>query len=158
MPTSAREWKQANRKEVTLKSGRSATIRKLSSEFLLVLQELQEDLGKLGVTQKPGADGKPRYVLPASYMTKYVEQLVMHAVVVPTLVTAGTQAGDDEMHVVDFGEDLDELVTAIHDFNGGILEIPFRAATGSEAPAPAGEGVRGATEPAPEGAAGGPDV
>ena len=59
MATGAREWKQANRKEVTLPSGRVAVIRKLTSEFLLTMQEINDDLLKLGLGNRLDAEGKP---------------------------------------------------------------------------------------------------
>ena len=55
MATGAREWKQANRKEVTLPSGRVAVIRKLTSEFLLTMQEINDDLLALPAQRPPSS-------------------------------------------------------------------------------------------------------
>ncbi len=159
MATSAREWKEANRKEITLPSGRTAVIRKLTSEFILVLSEFNDELTKPGAPKKvPGPDGKLVLKVPAAMQRRYLEQLVLEAVVEPKVVPAAKEAGEDAMHVGDFGADFDPLIVAIHEHNGDVLNLPFRAAPDGPAPAPAGEGVRGESEPVAEEAAGGPAV
>ncbi len=142
--TPAAEWKAANRKESALPSGRAAVIRKLTAEFLLVIQGLTENLLAVGeMAAKP--------VHKIRQHLDYVRALVQQAVVDPKVAPDDRDPRDDEVAVDDFGEDLDALLKAIHEWNEGILVTPFRAAADGSTPGPAGEGVSGRREPEPVG-------
>lgn len=144
MASSAQEFRQANRKELTLPSGRTVTLRKLTGEFLLVTQEFAEQ-----VTQDTPGTLKPDTTvkkIPAKLQRQYIASLVREGVHAPRVAEPGVPPKEDEVEVADFGPDLDALVTGINEFNGEVLQMPFREAEGGEAPAPAGEGVRGEPE------------
>jgi len=137
--TPASEWKAANQKDVTLPSGRVATIRKLTTEFLLVIRELAENLLAAGeMTAKP--------VIRVRDQRNYIRAVVREGVVRPKVAPDGREPAEDEVAVDDFGEDLDALVTELHTWNEGILVTPFRPAPGGATPEPLGEGVRGEPE------------
>lgn len=142
--TPASEWKTANRKEITLPSGRTVILRKLTGEFILVAREVAEmSLAAAGSTTPVR--------LTVSQYRRYIQAQVIESVYMPRVVPEAQAAGEDEMHARDFGPDLDALVQAIHEFNQELLVLPFRSVADGAATAPDGGGLRGAPEPAPAG-------
>lgn len=149
--TPASEFKTANRKEVTLPSGRTVVIRKLTAEFLWVIRDLFEKYLAAG-------EGAATFKFPMADQRRYIEALVCEAVVQPRVVPTTQEPGDDEMWTADFGQDLDTLFGAINEFNEGIIAAPFRPVADGGAPPPGSEGVPGAPVGPAERAPAGPDV
>lgn len=147
--TPAQEWKQANRKEVTLPSGRTVVIRKLTAEFLLVVREVFEKYLIAG-------DAAAGLRLPVAEQRRYFEHLLCEGVVRPRVVPAGQEPGEHELNPADFGEDFDALLTAVSEYNEGVIFMPFRPAADGGAAAPGGEGVPGPAKQPAAGAAVGP--
>jgi len=152
--TPASEWKTANRKEVTLPSGRTVLIRKLSGQLWLSARDIFEGLLAAGET----GDAKlPEQIrLTPEQNKQFVELLLQESVLRPKIAPTSREPAEDEVHPADFGPDLDPLVAAIQEFSPEILQVPFRPPTGGDGAAPGGPGLRGAAEPASPGDAGGP--
>lgn len=145
-PTPAADWKAAHRTLVTLPSGRHVRIRKLTGEFILVIRDLFESLLESGESSKT-------LRLDLDQQRKYIHALVLESVLEPKVVPDTIPAGEDAMHVADFGPDLDSLVAAIQAYNGEILQLPFRAEAVRDVASPVGEDVLAPAVGVPEDAA-----
>lgn len=143
-PSRASEWKARNRKVVTLPSGLAVTIGKVTGLFLLDMKELFE---KLLLADERGA----KLVLSAADNKQYLEMLVCRAVLQPRVVPAAVEAGEDELHIEDFGADLNALVESINEYNAEVLVTPFRSAQDGAAAAPTGGSIQDAPQPVAEG-------
>lgn len=143
-PSKAGVWRESNRKTIVLPSGNVVVVRRLTGEFILVMQELFE---KFLVATERGA----KLRLSAAEQRRYIEAVVCEATVAPKVVPRDRAPAEDELQVDDFGTDLDALVKAIYDFNEEVLVTPFRTAQGElDAPSSSGS-VPDAPEPAAEG-------
>ena len=88
--TPASEWKAANRKEVVLPSGRTVEIRKLTTEFLLVLKDMAENLlaaGEMSATP----------VIKVRQQRDYVRAVVREGTVRPRVAPEGREPAEDEV-------------------------------------------------------------
>ncbi len=143
-PSKAGAWKVTNRKLVSLPSGNSVLIRKLTGEFYLVIRDLFEKILNAG-------EQKITLKLSLEESRMYIRALVIESVIEPALVQDDVPTTDDTMHIADFGADLDPLVLVIQEFNGlnvaagGTVQAKsFRAEADSAALSSAGEDLRGA--------------
>ena len=163
--TPASEWKQANRKVVTLPSGRTVEIRKLTVQFLIASGDI---LGLTGY-QPPDGNLSPEQAVEAAKKWEQalkdadtperrrqrINYIVKEAVIRPKVVLPDTEPKEDELHPADFGEDLGPLLTAITEMNPELFAPPFRPEAGRGDGAPGGGGLRDTAEPTPPGDAGG---
>lgn len=144
----ASEWREKNRKLVTLPSGLTVLIRKLSAQFILDVGDLFEQILEAGEAGPKGAvrpAGKEEKVLRLDRVQQktYLQRVMVAAVVEPRLVPDGQAAKEDELHVSDLGPDLDPLLKEIHEWSGEVLQAKsFREAEDGVAAAPAGEDLR----------------
>ena len=150
--TPAREWREANRKEVTLPSGRTIEVRKLTAEFLLETRDVLE--GAITSAEQGEVTAK---LSPEQYQ-HYIEVLVRHGIARPKLAPASREPAEDELHARDFGADLDPAVAAVQEFNPEVLSPPFRSEESSKDAPPGGGDVRDAAEPGAAGEPSGPAV
>lgn len=152
MPTTpASEWKQANRKLVTLPSGRTVEIRKLTVKFLLAYRdtlELATVTGEQAIQAAKDLDSPDR-------RQRDVDLVVKEAVVRPKVVLPEVEPKEDELHPADFGPELGPLLEAITEFNPEIAARPFRPDAAGDDGARGGGDLRSAAEPDPAGVAGG---
>jgi len=145
-PSEAKAWRERNRKLVTLPSGLSVIIRRLTAEFLLVMKELFETML---IADERGVKAR----LTVDQNRQYIEALICETVIAPKVVRRTQEPKDNELQVDDFGSDLDPLVAVINTYNEEVLVTPFRAAANEPAAAPVGGDVQGAPEQPAEGAA-----
>lgn len=148
--TPAREWREANRKEVTLPSGRTIEVRKLTAEFLLETRDVLESAITSAEQEQVTAK-----MSPEQYQ-QYIEVLIRHGIARPKVAPASREPASDELHARDFGADLDPAVAAVQEFNPEVLSPPFRPEEPSEDAPPGGGSVRNAAEPDPAREHGGP--
>ena len=143
----ASEWREKNRKLVTLPSGLTVLIRKLSAQFILDVGDLFEQILEAGEAAPKGAvrpAGEEKILrLDRTQQKTYLQRVMVAAVVEPKLVPDGQPAKDDELHVSDLGPDLDPLLKEIHEWSGEVLQTKsFRASKDGVAAPPAGEDLR----------------
>src|SRR3972149_6460891 len=133
--TPASEWKQANRKVVTLPSGRTVEIRKLTVQFLIASGDI---LGLTGY-QPPDGNLPPEQAVEAAKKWEQalkdadtperrrqrVNYIVKEAVIRPKVVLPDAEPKEDELHPADFGEDLGPLLTAITEMNPELFAPPL---------------------------------
>jgi hypothetical protein len=141
--TPASKWREINRKEVTLPSGNTVVIRKLTADFLFTIQEIAELALSTG-ERNPGGDTTIR--LSVAQQKRYIEALVCEGVVEPKIVSNTVTPKDNELQLADLGADLDPLLGALNELNGDLLNRPFRTPeAGTSVPSPSDD-VRGEPE------------
>ena len=132
--SSAKEIKARNQKILELPSGLKVLIRKLSPVDFAKFGEVpiadgllpKEDTGQ----DEPIATKLPPEIQKARMEQggRWSEQVAVNGVVKPRVVPEGTDAGEDDLHPSDFGDELTLLVEGILDFSGLLDEEdnPFR--------------------------------
>lgn len=167
--TPASEWKKANRKIITLPSGRTVEIRKLTVQFLITSGDT---LGFAAIEDVPGPGSNltPEQAVAAARKLEQavkaadtpdrrrrrIDHIVQEAVIRPKVVSPEVEPKEDELHPADFGPDLGALLESITDMNPELFKLPFRPeAVSPDAPRGGGD-LRSPAESAPPGIAGGP--